>query len=153
MPEFQYRVSVDEAMSWELHRASLRWALIDRAETAARDKYGPAFDDLEVDTRVTTEDSHFIVTFTWRDGDLPATRRVRVSFDIITRRAGTAILDIPTGANPEELLNEHLNKHGNGLVEEGLPEGLVVLQWNVQEPGDHTIETDWTEDLGPEENA
>lgn len=154
MPEFQYRVSVDEAMSWQLFKKSLEWELTDRAEAAARDKYGPAFDDLEVDTRVTTEDGHFIVTLTWPDQNtLPATRRVRVSFDVITRRSGTADLDIPMGANVEALLNEHLNKHGTNLVEQGLPEGLVVLQWDVQEPGNHTIETDWVEDLGPEENA
>src|SRR5690606_20275251 len=114
----------------------------------------PAFDDLEVDTRVTTEDGHFIVTFTWPDENtLPTTRRVRVSFDVITRRSGTADLDIPTGTNVETLLNEHLNKHGNALVGQGLPEGVRVLQWDAQEPGNHTIETDWVEDLDPEENA
>lgn len=154
MPKFQYRAKVDEAMCWELYKKSLEWELTDRAEAAAREKYGPAFDNLEVETRVTTEDGHFVVTFTWREGDLPATRRVRVSFDIITRRAGTAILDVPTGADPEELLNEHLDTAGDELNTSTLPEGMRLHQWDVQEPGHHTIETDWVEDQDPtEENT
>lgn len=154
MPEFEYRVSVDEAMNWELYKKSLEWELTDRAEAAARDKYGTAFDDLEVDTRITTEDGQFVVTFTWEEDDLPAQRRVRVSFDIVTRRSGTAELEIPMGSDAEEILTEHLDKYGSGLVEEDLPEGVRLLQWDLQEPGEHTIETDWVEDPDPtEENT
>lgn len=154
MPEFTHRVPVDAAMSWELHKQTLNWALTDAAERAARAKYGSAFDDLEVDTRITSEDGDFIVTFAWRDGDLPTTRRVRVNFDIITRRSGTAELDIPMGANVEQLLEDHLNKHGTALAADSLPEGTTVHQWDVQEPGDHTIEADWVEDARPAaENA
>lgn len=154
MPKFEYRASIEEARGWQLYKKSLDWELVDRAEAAARNKHGPAFDELEVETSITVDGEDLLVTFTWGDENtLPTTRRVRVSFDVITRRSGTADLDIPAGANVEALLNEHLNKHGNALVEDGLPEGVRVLQWDVQEPGNHTIETDWVEDLDPEENA
>lgn len=152
MPKFEYRVSIEDAMSWELRKESLNQALTDGAESAARKRYGPGFDDLDVNTSITVDGSDFLITFAWPDQhDLPATRRVRVSFNVTTRRSGTADLDIPTAANIEELLNEHLTKYGTNLVEKNLPNGARVLQWDVQEPGDHTIETDWTEDLDPSE--
>ncbi len=151
MPKFEYRASIEDAMSWELRKESLNQALIDGAEAAARKRYGPGFDDLDVDTSITVDGSDFLITFAWREGDLPATRRVRVSFNIITHRSGTAELDVPLEADVATILNDHLNKYGTNLVEKGLPEDLKIHQWDVQEPGDHTIETDWVEDIDPSE--
>ena len=147
MPKFEYRVSIEDARGWELYKKSLDWELVDRAETAGIDKYGLAFHNLDVDTTISVDGNDFLVTFTWREGDLPATRRVRVSFDIITHRSGTAELDVPLEADVATILNDHLNKYGTNLVEKGLPEDMKVHQWDVQEPGDHTIEADWVEDI------
>ena len=151
MPKFEYRVSIEDARGWELSKKSLDWELVDRAETAGIDKYGLAFHNLDVDTTISVDGNDFLVTFTWREGDLPATRRVRVSFDIITHRSGTAELDVPLEADVATILNDHLSRTGHELAL--LPEDVKVLQWDVQEPGDHRIETDWVENIEPKENA
>lgn len=151
MPKFEYRVSQDEALGWQLYKKTLNWELIDRAELAARDQYGPDFINLEVDTNVALDGDDFVVTFEWGEDDLPAKRRVRVSFDVLTRRAGTAELDVPTGTNVEALLNEHLDTYGTELVTEHLPEGVTVHEWNVEERCEHKLETDWVEDVEPTE--
>lgn len=153
MPRFEYRAPVQDAMNWALHQQSLNWALTDAAEHHARNKYGPAFDDIEVDTSITREGDDFLITLTWPDDALPATRRVRVNYTVITHRSGTAELDIPTGANAEDIPNDHLNKYGTDLFTTGLPKGVTIHQWHVQEPGDHTIKTDWAIDVNPSEET
>lgn len=80
MPKFEYRASIEEARGWQLYKKSLDWELVDRAEAAARNKHGPAFDELEVETSITVDGEDLLVTFTWGDENaLSATRRVMMS--------------------------------------------------------------------------
>lgn len=68
-----------------------------------------------------------MVTMTWSEEDLPPPiTRVRVSFDVTTRRAGIAIiLEMPAGGDAQAILNDYLDKHGN----EGI--GFRNLQENL----------------------
>ena len=144
MPEFVHRTPINEAMSWELYKQSLNWELTDRAEAAAQAEHGPTFDELETETRITTEGEDFVVTFTWGD-DLPTTQKTRVSFDIITRRAGIAELTAPEGTDLSALLQDHLARNGEALDENNLPTGVTLESWTL-EPGEHRLDVDWEEE-------
>ena len=144
MPKFIYRVPTPDALGWELYKQSLNWELTDRAEAAAREEHGPSFDDIEVDTSITTDGENFVVTFTWGD-DLPNLQKTRVSFDIITRRAGIAELTAPEGTDLSALLQDHLARNGDALDETTLPAGVTLDSWTL-EPGQHRLDVDWEEE-------
>jgi len=62
---FEHTFSLQDALDWQLHKTSLRWELIDRAEDAA-EKVHPGFHERDdVDTEVTVEGGWFVVRFTW----------------------------------------------------------------------------------------
>lgn len=62
---YTHTFSFEDALDWQLHKTSLRWELIDKAEDAA-EKVHPGFHQFDdVDTEVTVEEDMFVVRFTW----------------------------------------------------------------------------------------
>src|SRR5690606_4318088 len=69
--EFVYRVKVDAALGWELHKGTLAWALVDAAEDEAELAH-PGFHGLETDsTDIAVDGGEFVVTFKWTETENP----------------------------------------------------------------------------------